>query len=112
MFQVNRAARVEGHAAGGQVLVSRAVAEDSGLTRPAVLKKHALAVADRGDFELKGIRGTERLFQVFVAAGGAPLRARRRRRRRCRLGPGLACCGAPVSQRSSFFCADPIFFAV
>jgi len=61
---VNRAARVEGHAAGGQVLVSASVHGVAGLGS---LKGggRGLDVKDLGEFELKGIAGKERLFQVL-----------------------------------------------
>jgi hypothetical protein len=62
---VNRAARVEGHAAGGQVLASKAVCDDAGLTRTALLAQHQLVLVDLGEFELKGIKTAERLFQVL-----------------------------------------------
>jgi hypothetical protein len=63
--KVNRAARVEGHASGGQVLLSKAVCEDAGLTRTAVLQKHQLVLVDLGEYELKGIKLKERLFQLL-----------------------------------------------
>ena len=62
---MNRAARVEGHASGGQVLLSKAVCEDAGLTRTAVLQKHQLVLVDLGEYELKGIKLKERLFQLL-----------------------------------------------
>jgi len=97
---VNRSARVEGQAAGGQLLVSGSTwdAIEGELTGP---RKDEFTWKYLGEFELKGLEGKERITQILPKAiEGRVFETESKKKKEVKKGPtGTRSCSVKYNQK-------------